>query len=56
VHKLLLLQAREAKHPPAHRFIVFKVGGQHPPVTIFTDGTLPLVPPERELGLHLFPN
>jgi hypothetical protein len=44
VHKLLL-QTREAKHPPAHRFIVFKVGGQHPPVTNFTVGALPWVPP-----------
>jgi hypothetical protein len=33
VHKVLLLQTREAKHPPAQKFIIFKVGGQHPPVT-----------------------
>jgi hypothetical protein len=32
VHKVLL-QTREAKHPPAQKFIVFKVGGQHPPAT-----------------------
>jgi hypothetical protein len=30
VHKVVLLQTREAKHPPARKYIVFKVGGQHP--------------------------
>jgi hypothetical protein len=44
VHKVLL-QTREAKHPPAQKFIVFKVGGKHPPVTNFTAGALPCVPP-----------
>jgi hypothetical protein len=33
VHKVLLLQTREAKHPLAHKSIVFKMGGQHPPAT-----------------------
>ena len=45
VHKVLLLQTREAKHPPAQKFNDFKVGSQHPPTTIFTAGTLPWVPP-----------
>jgi hypothetical protein len=45
VHKVLLLQTREAKHPPTHKFIVFKVGGQHPLATNFTAGALPWVPP-----------
>jgi hypothetical protein len=35
----------EAKCPPAHKFIVFKVGGQHPPATDITAGALPWVPP-----------
>jgi hypothetical protein len=30
VHKVIL-QTREEKHPPAQKFIVFKVGGKHPP-------------------------
>jgi hypothetical protein len=44
VHRVLL-QKREAKHPLAQKFIVFKVGGQHPPATDFTVGALPWVPP-----------
>jgi hypothetical protein len=44
VHRVLL-QKREAKHPRAQKFIVFKVGGQHPPATDFTVGALPWVPP-----------
>jgi hypothetical protein len=44
VHKVLLLQTREAKHPPAQKYIVFKVGGQHPPTTEFTVVDLPWVP------------
>jgi hypothetical protein len=44
VHKVLL-QTKEAKHPPAQKFIVFKVGGRHPPETNFTAGTLTWVPP-----------
>jgi hypothetical protein len=42
---LLLLQTREAKHPLAHKLIVLKVGGQHPPATNFTAEARPLVPP-----------
>jgi hypothetical protein len=58
VHKVLLLHTWEAKHPPAHKFIVFKVGGQHPPVTDFTAGARPWVPPLNRnnkslLFLHL---
>jgi hypothetical protein len=56
VHKVLLLQTREVKHPPAQKYIVFKVGGQHPPATDFTAGALPLVPPlnknSKSLLLH----
>ena len=44
MHKVLL-QTREAKHPPAQKFIIFKVGGQHSPATFFTAGTPPWVPP-----------
>jgi hypothetical protein len=44
VHKVLL-QTREAKHPPAQKFIVFKVGGKHPPATNFTAGAPLSVPP-----------
>jgi hypothetical protein len=43
VHRVLL-QTREAKHPPAQKFIVFKVGGKHPPATNFTAGALAWVP------------
>jgi hypothetical protein len=57
VHKVLLLQTREAKHPPAQKFIVFKVGGQHPPVTDFTTGALPWVTPlNRNSKTLLFPH
>jgi hypothetical protein len=45
VYKVLLLQTREVKHHPAQKSIVFKVGGQHPPVTDFTTGAHPWVPP-----------
>jgi hypothetical protein len=44
VHKVLL-QTREAKHPPAQKLLVFKVGGKHPPATNFTAGLF--------LGYHL---
>jgi hypothetical protein len=40
VHKVLL-QTREANHPPAQKFIVFKVGGKHPPAINFTAGAPP---------------
>jgi hypothetical protein len=44
VHNLLL-QNREAKHPPAQKFSVFKLGGKHPPAYTITDLAPPLVPP-----------
>jgi hypothetical protein len=57
VHKVLLLQTREAKHPPAHKFIVFKVGGQRPPVTDFTARVRPWVPPSNKNSKRLlFPH
>jgi hypothetical protein len=56
VHKVLL-HTREAKHPPAQKFIVFKVGGKHPPATKFTAGALPWVPPlNRNNKTLLFPH
>jgi hypothetical protein len=36
VHKVLL-QTREAKHPPAQKFSVFTLGGKHPPAYAITD-------------------
>ena len=55
MHKVLL-QTKEAKHPPAQKFINFKVGGKHPPVTTFTVGALPWVPPlNRNSKTLLFP-
>jgi hypothetical protein len=45
VHKVLLLQTREAKHPLAQKIIVFKVKGQHPPAPDFTARAHPWVPP-----------
>jgi hypothetical protein len=57
VHKVLLLQTREAKHPPAQKFIDLKMGGQHPPATDFTAGALPWVPPlNRNKKTLLFPH
>jgi hypothetical protein len=57
VHKILLLQTREAIQPPAQKSIVFKVGGQHPPVTDFTAGAHPWVPPlNRNSKSRLFPH
>jgi hypothetical protein len=44
VHKILL-HTREAKHPPAQKFSVFKLGGKHPPAHTVTDLAPPLVPP-----------
>jgi hypothetical protein len=44
VHKVLL-QTREAKHPPAQKFSVFKLGGKHPPTPTITDLAPLLVPP-----------
>jgi hypothetical protein len=57
VHKVLLLQTREAKHPPTPKYIVFKVEGQHPPATDFTAGALPWVPPlSKNSKSLLFPH
>jgi hypothetical protein len=44
VHKILL-HTREAKHPPAQKFSVFKLGGKHPPAHTIIDLAPPLVPP-----------
>jgi hypothetical protein len=56
VHKVLL-HTREAKHPPAQKFIAFKVGGKHPPATNFNAGALPWVPPlNRNNKTLLFPH
>jgi hypothetical protein len=56
VHKVIL-QTREAKHPPTQKFIVFKVGGKHPPATNFTIGALLWVPPlNRNNKTLLFPH
>jgi hypothetical protein len=56
VHKVLL-QTREAKHPPAQKSIDFKVGDQHPPATNFTAGVLPWVPHlDRNNKNLLFPH
>ncbi len=52
MHKVLL-QTREAKHPPAKKFIVFKVGGKHPPANDFTTGALPWVPPWNKSNKNL---
>jgi hypothetical protein len=43
VHKILL-HTREAKHPPAQKFSVIKLGGKHPPAHTITDLAPPLVP------------
>jgi hypothetical protein len=57
VHKVLLLQTREAKHPPTQKSIVFKVGGQHPPAIAFTVGAHPWVPPlNKNSKSLLFPH
>jgi hypothetical protein len=44
VHKVLL-QTREAKHPPAQKFSNFKLGGKHPPTYMIMDSAPLLVPP-----------
>jgi hypothetical protein len=57
VHKVLLLQTQEAKHPPAQKYIVFKVGGQHPLATEFTAGAHPWVSPlNKNIKSLLFPH
>jgi hypothetical protein len=56
VHRVLL-QTREAKQPPTQKFIVLKVGGQHPLATNFTAGALPWVPPlNKNKKSILFPH
>ena len=51
------MQTQEAKHPPAQKSIVFKVGGQHPPATNFTTGAHPWVPPlNKNSKSLLFPH
>jgi hypothetical protein len=47
VHKILL-HIWEAKHPPAQKFSVFKLGGKHPPAYTITDWAPPLVPPSSK--------
>jgi hypothetical protein len=55
VHKVLL-QTREAKHPPAQKFSVFKLGGKHPPAPTITDLAPLLVPPlNRNNKIMMFP-
>jgi hypothetical protein len=56
VHKVLL-QTKEAKHPPAQKFSVFKLGGKHPPVYTITDPDPLLVSPlNRNSKTPLFPH
>jgi hypothetical protein len=56
VHRILL-HTREAKHPPAPKFSVFKLGGIHPPAHTITDLAPPLVPPSsRNNKTPLFPH
>jgi hypothetical protein len=56
VHKVLL-QTREAKHPPAQKFIVFKLVGRHPPAHMIMDSAPLLVPPlNRSSKTPLFPH
>jgi hypothetical protein len=53
----MLLQTREAKHPPAQKFSVFKLGGKHPPAHTITDLAPPSVPPlNRNNKTLLFPH
>jgi hypothetical protein len=56
VHKVLL-QTREAKHPPTQKFSVYKLGGKHPPAHTITALTPLLVPPwNRNSKTPLFPH
>jgi hypothetical protein len=56
VHKVLL-QTREAKHPPAQKFSVFKLGGKHPPTPTIMDLAPLLVPLlNRNSETSLFPH
>jgi hypothetical protein len=55
VHKVLL-QTREAKHPPAQKFSVFKLGGKHPPApTIIDLAPLLVLPLNRNNKIMMFP-
>jgi hypothetical protein len=56
VHKVLL-QTREAKHPPTQKFIVFKPGGKPPPASTIT-ALAPLLVPllNRNSKTLLFPH
>jgi hypothetical protein len=56
MHKVLL-QTREAKHPPAQKFIVFKLGVRHPPAHSITALAPLFVPPlNRNNKTPLFPH
>jgi hypothetical protein len=56
VHKVLL-QTREAKHPPAQKFIALKLGGKHPPAHTITDLAPLLVPPlNKNSKTPMFPH
>jgi hypothetical protein len=56
VHKVLL-QTREAKHPPTQKFIIFKLEGRHPLAHMITDSAPLLVPPlNRNSKTPLFPH
>ena len=56
VHKVLL-QTREAKHPPPQKLIVFKLGIRHPPAHSITALAPLLVPPlNRNSKTPLFPH
>jgi hypothetical protein len=47
----------EAKHPPAQKFIVFKLGGKHPLARMITALAPLLVPPlNRNSKTPLFPH
>jgi hypothetical protein len=53
----ILLQTKEAKHPPAQKFSVFKLGSKHPLAHTITDLAPPLVPPlNRNNKIPLFPH
>jgi hypothetical protein len=53
----IILQTREAKHPPAQKFIVLKLGGKHPPTRMITALAPLLVPPlNKNRKTPLFPH
>jgi hypothetical protein len=56
VHKILL-QTKEAKHPPAQKISVFKLGDRHSPAHTITALAPLLVPPlNRNNKTLLFPH